>query len=231
MNNNPGKQVEKSHYRFERYMTKERWISIWHQLNEVQSLNGGSVLEIGHGSGLFKIVAKLFGTDVETLDHDPDLQPDHVGTITHLPFPDDSYDVVCAFQVLEHLPYNLSLQALKEMARVSRKHIVISLPDASIAWRYQFHIPKIGTYDMLFPRPYIRSQPHEFDGEHYWEINKQGYELKKIKQDFSRIAKLTRSYRVKDNPYHHFFFLERSKCGRVATASSDRLLLPGNSPV
>ena len=138
-----GKQVETAHYQFDRYMSKWRWISVWHQLDEVQRLQPTTVLEIGPGPGLFKTVGSHFGITIETLDFDPDLNPDHVGSITAIPLANASYDVVCAFQVLEHLPYELSLKAMEEMARVTRRHVVISLPDARTVWRYQFHIPRI----------------------------------------------------------------------------------------
>jgi len=45
------KQVDKSIYEFNRYMTKERWSSVWYQLNEVQRLKPEKVLEVGPGPG------------------------------------------------------------------------------------------------------------------------------------------------------------------------------------
>lgn len=117
------KQVEKGHYEFNRYLSKQRWCSVWYQLDEVQKLQPNRVLEVGPGPGLFKTVAATFGISVETLDIDPDLKPDHVGSATAMPFSDGSYDVVCAFQMLEHLPYEAALQAFGEMARVSRRHM------------------------------------------------------------------------------------------------------------
>jgi ubiquinone/menaquinone biosynthesis C-methylase UbiE len=43
-----------------------------------------------------------------------------------LPFGDDQFDVVVAAEVLEHLPD--PVRGLKEMARVGRRHLVLSVP-------------------------------------------------------------------------------------------------------
>ena len=205
------KQVDNKHYAFETYMTKERWCSVWHQVDEIQKLKPSKILEIGAGTGLFKAVCAVFGHTVETLDIDPDLNPDHVGTVTEMPFPNVSYDVVCAFQVLEHLPYVSALSAFSEMVRVSNRYIILSLPDDKKMLRYKFYIPKVGEYDLLLPHPFKKHRHHQFDGEHYWEINKCGYELDKVIKDFSICANLTNTYLVRDNPYHRFFIFERDR--------------------
>jgi len=198
------KQVDKSHYDFQPYMSKARWSSVWHQLDEVIGVRPESVLEIGPGPGVFKQMAKLFGIQIETLDIDPELKPDHIGSATALPFPDKSYDVVCSFQVLEHLPYDVAIQAFKQMARVCRRHVVISLPDAKPIWPYKFYIPKLGEINFQLPRPFSREKAHEFDGEHYWEINKKGYPLSRVLKDLGGVRSLTKTYRVLENPYHRF---------------------------
>ncbi|MDO5674087.1 MAG: class I SAM-dependent methyltransferase [bacterium] len=203
------KQVDKMHYDFGRYMTKRRWASVWHQLDEVIRLNPSNVLEIGPGIGVFKHVASLTGLTVETLDLDPKLKPDFVGSATALPFEDSHYDVVCAFQMLEHLPYESALLAFEEMVRVSRRHVVISLPDARATWQYSFHVPKLGTRSLLFPRPTLKQTEHVFDGEHYWELNKKGYDLNRVIRDLSRLCLLIKTYLVFENPYHRFFVFKR----------------------
>lgn len=206
---NATKQVDKTHYEFHRYMSKARWNSVWHQLDEVLRLKPERVLEIGPGPGVLKHMAGLYGVQVETLDLDPELKPDHVGSATALPFSDGSFDVVCAFQMLEHLPYEQSLCAFAEMVRVSRSNIIISLPDAKPVWRYLAHIPKFGVIDRLISRPFSRAHAHQFDGEHHWEINKLGYELAKITEDLTHFAALRKCWRVPENPYHRFFMFER----------------------
>lgn len=82
---NETKQVDKDQYEFLRYMSKARWNSLWHQLDEVIRLKPERVLEIGPGLDVFKNTAGLYGVKVETLDIDPELKPDHVGSATALP--------------------------------------------------------------------------------------------------------------------------------------------------
>jgi SAM-dependent methyltransferase len=207
------KQVDKSHYRFSKYVHKKRWLSIWHQLDEVLSLEPQTVLELGPGPGLFKTLAGHFGIRVETVDLDPELEPDYVASATDLPMENDSYDCVCAFQMLEHLPYDQSIKAFDEMARVAKDHVVISLPDAKTVWPYIIHIPKFGRIVFHVPRPRLKKPVHLFNGEHYWEINKQGYSLQKILDDFKADKKLvlTKTYRVQEHPYHRFFIFQKNR--------------------
>lgn len=206
------KQVDKSHYEFSRYVNKRRWSSMWHQLDEVLKLKPERVLEIGPGPGLFKVVVEAMGVHVETLDIDPALKPDHVASVFEMPFEDDAYDMVCAFQMLEHLPFEKSLDAFREMARVARKFVIISLPDAAVRWPMAVHIPKIGSYRFSVPKPRLRAPIHKFDGEHYWEINKAGYPLDRVIDSFLNLSsiKLEKTFRVSENPYHRFFVFHLS---------------------
>jgi SAM-dependent methyltransferase len=48
------------------------------------------------------------------------------GDAHHLPFEDGQFDLVVAVEVLEHL--HDPVQGLREMARVSRRHLVLSVP-------------------------------------------------------------------------------------------------------
>lgn len=205
------KQVDKSHYEFHRYMDKRRWSSMWHQIDEVIRLNPRSVLEVGPGSGVFKNTANLFGVRVATIDLDPDLTPDYVGSATRLPFADKTFDVVCAFQMLEHLPYESALDAFREMARIARTHVVMSVPDSKAVWRYSLQLPKLGDLTFLFPKPFAPPRVHEFDGEHYWEVGTRNFSLEKVIADFSAICPLASTYRVHDNPYHRFFIFRTGR--------------------
>ena len=204
------KQVNKQHYAFQSYISKARWNSFWHQIDEVLKLNPHKILEIGPEPGLFKDISKLIGLHVETLDIDPELNPDYIGSAKAMPFKNAEYDVVCAFQMLEHLPYDEALAVFDEMVRCSKNNIIISLPDCLPDWHYKIYIPKFGAYEFNLSRPFRKLKKHQFDGQHYWEINKEGYHLNKIIKDFSKGVNLIKTYRVKDNPYHRFFIFSRS---------------------
>lgn len=199
------KQVDKSHYEFRRYMNKGRWSSVWHQLDEVIGLRPKNVLEVGPGGGVFKVMADLAGLHVETMDIDPDLKPDHLGSVFAIPFDSGAFDLVCAFQMLEHLPYEDSLKAFSEMVRVANENIVISLPDAKVLWPWSVRLPKLGGFQGSLSLPFRKMKNHVFDGEHYWEINKYGYPLSRVLGDYGRFAHLLKTYRVHENPYHRLF--------------------------
>jgi SAM-dependent methyltransferase len=201
---------KKTFFKFGEYVDKKRWISMYYQVSDVLSRNPSSVLEIGPGPGIFKALVSHFGIAIETVDIYADLQPDYVASATNLPFDNDKYDYVCAFQVLEHLEYDEAVRVFGEMVRVTKKHIVLSLPDARTIWPYFFYIPRYGHISVSIPKPQLRPEINKFNGVHYWEINKQGYPLSRIINDFSaRGAKMMRTYRVAENPYHRFFIFEK----------------------
>jgi hypothetical protein len=47
-------------------------------------------------------------------------------------------------------------------------------------------IPKIGEIQRLLYLPRRKMPVHNFDGEHYWEIEKLGYPLKRIVEDIQK---------------------------------------------
>lgn len=205
------KQVKKSHYEFSHYMTHNRWFSLWYQLQEVTKVAPKSVLEIGPGPGVFQQLCAKSGIIVETLDIDPELKPDHVASVFDMPFKDANYDVVCAFQMLEHLPFEDSLKAFAEMVRVAQKRVIISLPDSHIRYPISIKLPRFGRKTWLIPKPSFGKKEHVFDGQHYWELNKAGYSITSVKNKLleNKNIKLVDDYWVPENPFHYFFVFEK----------------------
>ena len=124
-------QVEPAHYDFERYDDAERWMSYWHQLRAVLAVRPRTVLEIGPGSGVFRRYLEHTGVVVKTVDIDPSRGVDYVADVTRLDaaLPDGlTFDAVCAFQVLEHLPLAEFDTCLANLARRASPHVFLSLP-------------------------------------------------------------------------------------------------------
>ena len=129
-----------------------------------------------------------------------------------MPFSDNSFEVVACYEILEHLQYENFYKALSEIFRVSKSYAILSLPDASRVYRVYVQIPKIGIFKRLIPIPRVKNPIHKFDGEHYWEIGKDGYPLSKITKDIERVGfDIKKTYRIFENPYHRFFILKKEK--------------------
>jgi len=104
----------------------------------VKTLDIQTILDAGCGEGLImkKIYSKtsdfkIDGLDIssQSIDMAKKLLPGHnffVGNIGKMPFADNSYDLIMALEVLEHLlepPL-----ALKEIKRIAKKYCLISVP-------------------------------------------------------------------------------------------------------
>lgn len=207
------KQVGKEHYHFSTYVDRGRWNSYYSQIEEITSANAGNVLEIGIGSGIIGDVLRKIGTEYKTMDIDSDLEPDFIGSVLEIPFDEKSFDIVCAYQVLEHLPFKDFELALSEMMRVATKRIIISLPDVGKVVRLCIWLPRFGTKQIMIPI-IMPKKEHTFDGEHYWVINRRNYSHRRIRDIIVFAAHksmfaLTKNYRLSENPSHRFFVLER----------------------
>jgi len=207
MNPQPGPD----HFSPESYDTKERFISYWHQIHEIISLEPKTVLEVGIGNGFVTKYLREKGWDVTTLDIVSELRPDVAGSVLSLPFGDTAFDVVTCFEVLEHLPYDDFTKALEELRRVSRRHLILSVPDHTAVYRVNIELPRIKPIKRLVSHPFPKPPPHEFDGEYYWIIGKSNYPLEKISHDIERTGfKIVETYRVFEFYGHRFFSLEKS---------------------
>jgi len=202
--------VTSPHYFQPAYDSKERFISYWHQINEVIRLNLAPVLEIGIGNAFVAHYLKEKGISITTMDVDERLNPDRLGSVLAIPFSDGAFKVVSCFEVLEHLSYREFPKAISEIYRVSGEYAVLSLPDASVAHRVEIWVPKIGALRGLIHVPWKRPIMHEFDGEHHWEIGKRGYPLGRIIGEMKKAGfGLEITFRVFENPYHRFFRLKK----------------------
>lgn len=200
-------QVEKSHYNFESYIDKGRFASYYYQLKYIREIKPESFLEIGTGTGILK---KLIPEKIKyfNIDISKELKPDVIATVEHLPFKDDAFKLIGCFQVLEHLPFDKFPALLEEIKRVSSKYALISLPYANHKFRLEITLPKSKRMDLKIIIPMFYKK-HKFDGQHYWEIGKKDYPVKKITAILGRTFKVISIFTPAENTYHTFFLLEK----------------------
>ena len=195
------------------YMMKSIWISHYHQINEIAQTNPDSVLEVGVGIGLCGLVLTHYYDNInyESIDINPDLNPTHLGSVLKMPFADNSFDTVCCFQVLEHLPFENFEEGLKEIFRVAKNAVVLSLPNASTIECIKLPKVKAIRLEKFWKRNRKPACP-----SHYWEINTKNVPYSVVMQSISNAKPdkwdLYKNYRIPDMTYHHFFIFKKNSC-------------------
>lgn len=106
-------------------------------LAELKSLQPETILDVGCGTGyITNIMSNELDSTVIGCDMDSNRisfargnfgQEVIIADITQLPFRDDSFDIVVASEILEHI--NCTEAALNEIARVAKKCVVITVPN------------------------------------------------------------------------------------------------------
>lgn len=202
------KQVQKDAYRFESYSHSGRFVSYFHQLKYIHRYSPQTVLEIGVGDGVVGSFIKQ-NTEIKytSLDVAEDLHPDIVGSVTKLPFEDNTFDISCAFEVLEHIPFDQFETAVSELMRVSKKAVLISLPHFGPPLQFLLKIPLIPKIQFSLKLPFPKK--HIFNGQHFFEIGKKDFPVSRISSILKKHGKLVEEYIPFENQYHHFFILEK----------------------
>ncbi|MBN1180640.1 MAG: class I SAM-dependent methyltransferase [Bacteroidales bacterium] len=94
-----------------------------------------TILDAGCGNGVYanRFLADKSITTVVGVDRSytalSQVQVDRSqANIIHLPFPDQTFDLVVSMEIIEHLPYRMYEQGLGEILRVAKKYILITVP-------------------------------------------------------------------------------------------------------
>ncbi|MBE9480966.1 MAG: class I SAM-dependent methyltransferase [Bacteroidetes bacterium] len=200
-------------YKHTNYDDLGRFISYYYQVKYITDLNPESVLEIGVGNKMLVNYMKEHNLPIQTCDIDKNLDPDFIGDIRDLPIESESFDVVCAFQILEHIPFDEVGKALDELYRVSKKYVIISVPYTVV--HFEMIIRSTITY-RLFKKHKISlffalekfSRFWEYNGQHYWEMGKRNYPRKKVRDLLKSKFRIIREKRI-DLGYQYFFVLQK----------------------
>jgi len=195
-----------------KFVDPKGFIHIFYQLKDVFFFSSiKRILVIGPGSGIETAILKHLGFDVVTLDIDPELKPDFVGSIDNLNyFQEREFDIAICSHVLEHLPFRYFEKSLSEIQRVA-KNALIYLPIAGLNFSFRISLPKIRDKYINFYLPIFIFKTHKFDGEHYWEINTRGYSKKKIREIIKKYFLIIKEYHNPEWRYSYNFVLSSKK--------------------
>ena len=202
---------------------EKHWLSIFHQLSAPVCLEDvNSVLEFGPGRGLLGAILRYYGLDYTCSDvKDHGARPDFMHNI--MGFPSwYTYDLVCAFQALEHNPPETFVPHLQKMSDISNKYVFISMPYSGrwLSFNVSFNIPKfnmnitkIFSIDRLIPvkRPIEKYRQSKTPYSHHWfEIGDPGFKKKELHKYAQQAGlKIKQINHSNSFPYHIFILMEK----------------------
>jgi len=203
----------KAHYS-SNYVIGGRIYSYAHQLQTALVQKPTNLLEVGKGPGLVASALRAAGVIVVTLDVQPDLEPDLVGSVTKIPARDNAYDVSLCCQVLEHLSFDQFVPALRELWRVTSRKLVLSLPDLTRHYYIKLRLPKLKELAWEHSFPFwppegVPSLRVERDG-HLWEVGCRGTTVRDVRVAILKSGwSIERTWRVPEMVWHRFFLLKK----------------------
>lgn len=192
---------------------------MWAQVDTVRRLSPSTVLEVGLGNGFVAHVLRQCGYNVVTFDINVALEPDVVGSVDQMEphFREGSFDLVLCAEVLEHLPLATLPVALSQLARVTRKWAVITLPTCRqprFAMAGNLRVPILGVFDI---RLGALARRKAIAREHHWELESQSESRVVSIVSLMEIHFVVESYgAVTHNPYHCVFTLRKRPCATLA---------------
>jgi hypothetical protein len=206
-----------------KFLTFNHHYSHYMQMFTIKNLGVESVLEIGPGENFTVNYMRNLGMQYDTMDIIEESNPTISGKLEDL---DESqfkctYDLVCAFQMLEHSPYDYFVPNINKMATIAKKYVFISLPyscwGAKLSINLIFGQSKKGvsSLSLYFPlnkknRKYRKEFKEEFPwAVHYWEIGRKGFPLRRIKSDIESVGlRIIKSFHS-EFAYHYFILAEK----------------------
>ncbi|MBL7160304.1 MAG: methyltransferase domain-containing protein [Candidatus Aenigmarchaeota archaeon] len=184
-----------------KYDDLNKFKSYWKQIREIVNLKPKSVLEVGIGTGFLSNYLKSAGIEVTTLDVDKNRNPDIISDIRGFES-SKKFDVVCLFEVLEHMPFSHISQLFEKLRHYSN-YIIVSLPVCTQA--YRFLTPKM---NFIVELPIRNHNPKS--KYHFWELEKTTKQNLEDVLNYNNI-KIVRQYRYKENTYNYFYILKVGK--------------------
>lgn len=204
-----------------KFLSKDLFHSYYLQMKTILDLSVDSVLEVGPGERFVADYMKTLGITYDTLDSDQASSPTILTDLRDVRPDESRWDVVSAFQVLEHMPFSESETNVGKLASASKKYVFISLPYHCFGMRVKLftslgqrkrYLLDFGLHLPTFfkNRKYRKEYMDEFPfAVHFWELGRKSFSKRRIERVFARLQLTIRSKFHSENPYHYFYLLEK----------------------
>lgn len=203
------KDFDKRFY-YEQVIDFQTFTSYNYQLSTIKKLNPTSILEVGTGGKVIFNILKECGYDIKSCDFNKKLNPDVLGDIRMLPCKNNSFDVVCAFEVLEHIPFGDVESAIHEMHRITKQYVVISVPYPGICleWIFKSNLLK-NSKRIIFKIPFFLQSHNKTGNTHQWELGRRTTTKKQFESKIMEMFDIVHQFSPYLNDYHHFYVLKK----------------------
>lgn len=221
---NPYLKIQREKILHERFM-----YSYYLQFKCISELGDdvSSILEIGPGAGYCASFARGLNYDYTTIDIDERVDPDILADFNTDPI-DGSWDLVCAFEMLEHSPYERFRPNLEKMKSLSKRFIFISLPYEGHHFYLRFELPKFSLPKFLnrfrgqhaiqwFSEwPLTKDKEINLEGKkhwqpHYWELGRKSHPKSRVLSDIKKAGlKINWAFHNPLHQGHYFIMMEKS---------------------
>lgn len=220
------------------FLNERKLYSYYLQCKTITDLpNVEKILEIGPGGGITQTLLKSIGYNYATMDTQPLINPDILSNF--IDFKPDGYeetfDLVAAFQMLEHVPYEQFAPQAQKMAAMSKRYVFISLPYYCWTFRLEITLPipqwirsilskrwfnfLRRPHTFSISRPYWNAPPRKYRQAffeefplaiHHWEIGRDGVSREKVIQKLKSVnLSVIKAFHSKVHPYHYFILSEK----------------------
>lgn len=210
-------------------LDQRRFSSTRIQITSVTDLGDSvsSILEVGPGSGYFASIVKSLGYKIKTADIKSQFNPDYLGDFRKVDIP-ERFDLVAAFEMLQHLPFPELSSTLKKLARMSNRYVLISVPARVHRFELTLQVPTLVSPRRLglgwlrgrhsasltweWPRGKDPSEEswkgrNDYWNPHYWEVGRKSYPRSRLLSQIELSGLRVLWYKY--NPLHtyHLFVL------------------------
>ena len=190
-----------------------------------------SIPEIGPDSGYFSSIAKSLGYDIKTADIKSETDPDYPGDFREVEIP-GKFDLVAAFEMLQHLPYDELTATLEKIASQSNRYVFISVPARVHRLALTVEIPRMltpirlglgwlrGPHSLLntweWPRAADPSESNwkgrkDYCNPHYWEVGRKSFPRSRFLADILASGLTVLWHKYNPRHTHHLFVLAEKK--------------------